>query len=334
MRRLVWLGIVFAVLWSGWWFFAASGLQSGLTRWFEDRRSDGWQAEIADTALSGFPLKLDVTLERPMLADPETGVAFEASTVMISAPTYWPGYVSLFFPQDEMLFASPSGRSTLTADTAVANLRLHPGATLEVEELALTSGPWRLDTPGGSLMSAQGLSVGMRQDVENANRYAVTLDAPSFQPGSVPRAALRIPTDWPIAFDSLTMDMTATFDRPFDRSTLETQRPQPRRIDLSLAQAAWGTLLLRGAADLDVSTTGAMTGEISLQAKNWQDMLVLAETAGILPPALQPQAENILQALARGSGNPNSIDVTLSLRDGTIFLGFIPLGQAPLLILR
>lgn len=334
MRRLIWLGCVFAVLWSGWWFFAAAGLQSGLTGWFEDRRSEGWQAEVTDTTLSGFPLKLDVTLERPMLADPETGVAVEASTLMISAPTYWPGYVSLIFPQDEIQFASPEYRSTVKAQNAVANLRLHPGAALEVEELALTSGPWVLDTPDGSLMSAQGVSVGMRQHPGTATRYDLTLDAPAFQPGSIPRAALRVPAEWPIAFDSLMMDMTVTFDRPFDRATLETQRPQPRKVDLSLAQAAWGSLLLRAAADLDVTAEGVLSGEVSLQAKNWQDMLVLAETAGVLPEALVPQAENILNALARGSGNPNSIDVSLTLREGRVFLGFIPLGQAPLLTLR
>ena len=334
MQRLVWLGVVFAILWSGWWFFAASGLQAGLTAWFEDRRQEGWQADIADTTLSGFPLKLDVALVRPLLADPETGVAFEASSLLVSAPTYWPGYVSVVFPQDEISFASPVYRSTVQAENAIANLRLHPGTALEVEQLALTSGPWALNTPDGSLIAAQGLRVSLDQDPENTSRYQATFDAPAFQPGSVPRAALRIPVDWPIAFDSLTVDMTVTFDRPIDRRTLETERPQPRRIDLSLAQAAWGTLLLRSAAELDVTDDGLLNGEVSLQAKNWQDMLTLAETAGVLPPTLRPQAENILAALARGSSNPNSIDVALSLREGNIFLGFIPLGKAPRLVLR
>jgi hypothetical protein len=63
-------------------------------------------------------------------------------------------------------------------------------------------------------------------------------------------------------------------------------------------------------------------------------MLDLAEAAGKLSRARRQQSEGILQALAQASGNPKTLDVTLSLGDGAIKLGFIPLLPSPRLLLR
>lgn len=334
MRRLVWLGAIFALMWSGWWYFAATSLQSSVTQWFEERRAEGWQADMADTRIGGYPLALGVTLERPALADPQTGVAFETTALEITAPAWWPGYVTLAFPSEDVIFANPQGRQVVRATAAQADLRLRPGTNLQVEEMALTSGPWSLTAAAGSVMAAGGLTLRMLQTPGTAEQYDFTLDAPAFEPGSLPRAALRVPADWPLAFDSLALDMTVLFDRPIDQSTLEEARPQPRRVDLRLAEAVWGTLALRSAAQLDVSDAGLLNGAVSLQARNWRGMLELAETAGALPASLRPQIENILGALARGGGNPDTLDLELTLRDGTAFIGFIPLGPAPRLILR
>lgn len=334
MRRLFTLGLVFLLSWCGWWVFAAFSLENGIARWLDDRRGEGWQAEVQDISTAGFPASIEARLVNPALADPHTGVAFEASQLVIRAPAWWPGYAQVVFPAEEMVFASPEARRSLLTHDATADLRLKPGTALELEEMALTSGAWALTAPEGSIMAAQGITMRMRQADTTAAQYDFTLQAPAFQPGSLPRRALRIPADWPIAFDSLALEMTVLFDRPFDITTLEAARPQPRRIDMPLAEAAWGKLLMRAAAGLDVSDSGLLTGEVSLQMRNWRDMLKLAETAGVLPAALRPQVENILAALARGGGNPDAIDLELSLRNGNVFLGFIPLGPAPRLVLR
>lgn len=334
MRRLVWLAVVFALLWSGWWFFASSSLQAGIETWLAERRGEGWQAEVTEISMSGYPTALDAVLQRPVLADPQTGVVFEASSLRINASAFWPGFVRLVFPADEMIFASPEQRRTAIAQDAIADLRLHPGSDLELEELALTAGRWTLAAPEGTVLGAQALTLRMRQDTEDPTRYDFMLDAPAFQPGSVPRRALRVPADWPVTFDSLALDMSVAFDRAVDRTAIEVSRPQPRRIDLRLAEAVWGTLLIRSAATLHVTETGILNGEVSLQARNWQDMLTLAESAGTLPSAMRPQIENVLSALARSGGNPDTIDVTIAVRDGTMFMGFVPLGAAPRLILR
>lgn len=334
MRRLVWLVVVFAALWSGWWYFASSSLQTGLSQWFEDRRSEGWQAEFIDLEQSGFPFELSVGLVGPALADPDTGVAFTTSKLVLEAPVWWPGHVKLVFPNDEMVFASPELRQTVVADNASADLRLHPGTSLEMEEMALTSGAWVLSEPQGSIVSADGLTLRLKQADGVPARYHFSLDAPGFQPGTLPRHTFRVPADWPVTFDRLSLEATVDFDKPLDRLTLEDARPQPHQVNLQMAEAVWGDLMFRASASLDVTSDGTLDGEVSLQARNWVEMLDLAESVGVLPSQLRPQTESILGALARGGGNEETIDVTFAIREGSMFLGFIPLGPAPKLVLR
>lgn len=334
MRRLIWFGGLVALLWSGWWFFAAVAIQNGLDRWLNDRRAEGWQADVSDLSVIGYPLRLEANLEQPVLADPQTGLAFEATTLAVQAPAYAPGTVTVTFPQDEILLATPFGRRSVLAETAEARLTLSAGTAAEVAHMSLTSGPWMISAPLGILMSADGLKVEMDQDPEQGNRYHYAIESPAFQPGDLARNAARLPGDWPKAFDSLVLDMTVDFDRPFDRRTIEDQRPQPRRIDLRIAEAVWGDLSLRFSANLDVAPDGTPDGELSIQARNWRTLLEVAQNTGTLPESLRPQLENILDALARGGGNVDALDVTLTLRDGTVFLGFIPIGAAPPILIR
>lgn len=334
MRRLIWLMVVLALSWSGWWVFVANSMRGGIEQWFSDRRAEGWQAETADTRLSGYPTSIDILLDRPALADPDTGVAFETPSMRLSAPAWWPGHMTVALPEQAMRVATPRTRHEVSAEAATAVLRLRPRSDLQVQEMDVGAGRWDITSPEGTVWGAEALTLNVRQDETKPELYAFVANAPNFTPGGVPRRQLRIPQDWPIAFDSLKLEALIRFDRPFDRRTLEDVRPQPRRIDLSVAEAAWGSLSLRSAAALDVSEDGRLTGEWSLQARNWQDILTVAENAGSLPSQLRPQLDNILAALARGSGNPDAIDVTLTLRNGQIFLGFIPLGQAPRVILR
>jgi hypothetical protein len=85
---------------------------------------------------------------------------------------------------------------------------------------------------------------------------------------------------------------------------------------------------------LDVDADGNPTGTLSLQARNWREMLAVAEASGSLPQQIRPQVERALGLLASASGNPDAIDVTLTLANGTVSLGFLPLAPAPQLILR
>ncbi|MEL6452193.1 MAG: DUF2125 domain-containing protein [Pseudomonadota bacterium] len=332
MRKLIWVIALVPLAWCAWWFAAQTGLHSTVEAWFEERRAEGWQAELGALEGGGFPVALRAGLRDVALADPDTGVAVETAALDIAAPAWWPGDVTVALEDGPILLASPLGRSTLVMEDGVMALNLHPGTALELEAMGWTAGAWHVRDGDAVQVSADSLTLTMTQ--RDGAAYALVAEARAFAPGAAARAALRLSDSLPQAFDSLALRADVTFDRPWDRRALSAQRPQPRAIDLHLAEARWGDLRINVAADLVVDGAGVPEGTLALQAENWPAMLDLAEAAGVLPAALRGQAEGVLGMLAGASGSRDTLDVELSLRGGAVYLGFLPLGPAPRLRLR
>ncbi|MDW4499808.1 DUF2125 domain-containing protein [Sulfitobacter sp. D35] len=333
MRLLLKICVVAVLAWCGWWWFAVSSMERGVAGWFEARRAEGWQADYAGITRKGFPGRLHLTIDLPAVADPETGVAVDLRSLDIEAKAWWPGDVLVDLPDEPIILANPTGRSFLTLRGQAA-LRTHPRNSLQLEHMSLTSGPWKVDDPEGNLVSADSLTLEMQQAEASPETYAFTLDAGGFQPGAQARDRFFVPEDWPVTFDRFSLEADVRFDRPWDRSALADSRPQPRRIDLQLAEAAWGDLRLKAAAELDIDARGVPEGEVQLQAQNWREILTLAEAAGALNSDFRPQLENVLGTLANLGGNPENFDVTLTFEDGRTKMGFLPLGPAPYIYLR
>lgn len=332
MRKLIWFAVLAAVLWSGWWFMASSGLRNSVSGWLEARSAEGWQAEASRIEGGGFPLRLQAGLIDLALADPRAGVAVTTDRLDILADAWWPGNVEVLLDEGPIVLASPMGRNALTMQDSVMALNLRPGTALELSALGWTSGPWSLTAHDHVLSQADDLTLTMTQ--VSGPTYDLVARATAFEPGDSIRQVFRLPQSFPRAFDSLQMNATVTFDTEWDRRALDRRRPQPRKIDLHLAEARWGDLHLDFTADLRVDENGIADGEISLRAQNWRSILDLAESSGRLRPALRRQAERLLSALAQASGNPEALDVTLDINQGMIALGFIPLAPAPRIILR
>ncbi|WP_299550100.1 DUF2125 domain-containing protein [uncultured Tateyamaria sp.] len=332
MRKVMWIVALAALAWCGWWWVASTGLRSAVQTWFDARQADGWQAELREVDGGGFPLTLHAGLRDIALADPQAGLAIQTEALDISAPAWWPGDVVVTLDDDPILVASPLGRSLLTMADGVMAMNLHPGTTLELEALGWTAGPWQVNDQDGLQMQANDLTLTMEQT--DGAQYALTASADTFAPGAPIRSNLRLPDNFPRAFDSLQLRADVTFDQSWDRRALDQRRPQPRIIELHLVEAIWGDLKFNLTADLTVDATGVPAGTVAIQAENWRKMLDMSETAGLLPTQLRSQAEGVLQALAGASGNESTLDVELSIRDGAIRLGFIPLAPAPRLILR
>lgn len=334
MGKLIKVIVVLTLLWGGWWAIASAGLKSAGTTWFDARRAEGWQADVGSIEKSGFPLRLQTRLTDIALADPETGTAVRMDQFDVSTPAYWSGYVTVTLPDTPITLASPGLRATLAAQDAQADLRLRPDTTLPLESMVLTGGEWKVDTAAGDLLGADTIDISMIQQTADAPVYDFQIDATGLTPGTLPRGFLGLPADWPLAFDTFTGSMTVGFDTVWDRRALEQRRPQPRSIDLERAQFAWGAVEMLATGNVTIDEAGLATGTISLKAENWPAMLEMAETSGYLARNVRPQVEQMLGALAQMSGQTTGLDLTISLQDGRMSMGFIPLGSAPRIVLR
>ncbi len=334
MGKLIAVVVFVAIVWAGWWAVASTGMQRGISRWLDARRDLGWQADVGSMQKLGFPMRLHTRMNDIAVADPTTGVAVGMDQMDITTPTYWPGYVTVSLPQTPITVASPTLRATVTAADADADLRLRPGRSLQLQSLGLKGGAWSVDTAAGSIAAADGIELEMAQQAADIPVYDMKVNAVDLVPGQLPRSFLRLSDDWPVAFDTFNTDLTVTFDRLWDRRALEARRPQPRVIDIKLAQFIWGEIELRGTGNLTVDEEGLASGTVTVMAENWPAILDMVESAGYLPANMRPQAEQMLNGLAQMNGQTTGLDLTITLEAGRISMGFLPLGRAPRIILR
>ena len=333
MRQLLRVLIFLAIVWSGYWAIAGYGLRNAITGWFDRQQDLGWQADFSDVEVSGYPLHHQTRLKNPALADPINGTAWSAEWIEFQSPGIWPGRQILRFAETPQRLSYFDQTATIQADDLQTELNLRPGVALELEKLALTSGPWSVTRKGTDTATGGSLALIMEQ-TEAPETYAIRISSDAFTPGEDLRALMRTAASLPQAFDTLELDLMVTFDKIWDRSALEERRPQPHTIDLHLAEVKWGELRLFAAGNLQVDEQGIPTGEMAIKAENWHDMIAMANAAGALPDQAVDPVTRALNLLAGLGGNPNALDMQLNFRDGFVALGPLPLGPAPRLILR
>lgn len=333
MRIVKWiLGLV--LLWSLFWAIAAFTLRTGITGWFDLRQAEGWQAEMSGIETGGYPWRHQTRLVDPLLADPQTGRAWSADSLLIDSPAIWPGRQTLRFAETPQYLSYFDDTEILTARNMAAKLDLEPGLALELKSMGLTSDAWSVATQDDMLAQGSALQLTMTQDEESPETYQIVLDIPEFAPGPRLRRLIGSASTLPDRFDALETQANIRFDRPWDRRALENRRPQPTRIELRRFDIIWGPLKISAAGRVDVDEQGLPEGIVNIRAENWRDMLRMAQSAGALPQAAVQSAERALGFLAGLGGRPETLDVQLNLSQGMIALGPLPLGPAPRLRLR
>lgn len=331
MRILLILVLIATGAWSAYWFVASSGVKSGFTAWFDARRAEGWVAEAQDLSVAGYPNRIDTSFTGLTLADPETGLAWEAPFFQILALSYRPNHVIAVWPPEQRI-ATPQEKFTLTSGDMRASLVVEPDSDLGLVRTTLTAEDLSIraeSAPKATRLAALTLAA-ERVAVDAAPTYRLGLSSD----GVAPALPLRLGANLPETLDALRADMTVTFDKPWNRHAIEDARPQPRQITVKLAEARWGQLELLVAGALDVDADGLPQGSLTIKARNWREILELAVATGAVPPGLSRTLEDGLSLVAGLSGNAQTIDIPLEFRRGRVFLGPVPIGPAPVLRLR
>lgn len=331
MRRLIKCLIVASLLWGGYWGLAAWALRQGFEAWFQERVREGWHAEYEHLETGGFPNRHVTEITNPVLADPGTGTAWSADWISFDSAALSPTHQRLRFADTAQRLSYFDRTLTLKAQDLVAGLDLAPGTALRLQELSLNSGAITLTDASDTSISADALSLIMRE-TESAATYDITGEIIGFTPQGLLREQL-LPA-LPAQFDRLALSATVEFDTDWDRRALELRRPQPRQISLHEAEGKWGPMRIRATGALVVDEAGRAEGAITLQADRWREMLTLFEESGLLAAQSRRNLERLVAILAGRSGHPDKLEAKLSFSRGQMLLGPLPLGPAPRFILH
>lgn len=333
MRVLIAVVIVAALGWSAVWLVGARAVDRGWERWVAARNQDGWVAFAEDTRTRGYPNRFDTTLTGVELADPETGLAWTAPFLQIFRLSYEPRHVIVTWPLTQTL-STPEQRISLSLKKGQGSLVFGRGATWPLERSSLVFDDLALDSDAGWSAALDQLLIATRPSERVPGAVNLGLDAQGIVPASAALRRLAEAGLLPGRFEYVSVDASVLFDAPWDRAAIERARPQITAIDLHVLKSKWGALELWLAGELTVDQAGLPSGTLTVKATNWREILDLAVGAGVLPKPVARSLEAGLGVLAGLAGGRQTLDVPLTLRDGRVRLGPIPLGRAPSIRLR
>lgn len=333
MKRLLIAILVAAGLWAGYWVIGAQGVKSGYSDWFDARRADGWSADYSDLALQGFPNRFDTTFTDLALADPETGWAWQAPFFQVFRLSYKPNHVIAIWP-DQQLIATPGDKFDVSSVKLQASLITEPHSNLTLSRANLVADTLQIARRGHDATTMTALHMAVQKQEGETALYRIALAADDLAPSSRFRKMVDRSGGLPRTLSAFSADVQIGFDRPWDLSAIEDSRPQPRRIDVKLAEAKWGDLELALAGELQVDDEGRPKGRLTVKARNWREMLDMAVASEAISRGFADQLAGGLNLIAGMAGNPKTLDIPLDFRRDLVFLGPVPIGEAPVLRLR
>ena len=333
LYRFLVLIIVAALGWAGYWFVGAQQIKQNTLSWFESRQAAGWIARYDTFNLRGFPNRFDSRFTKIELGEPAKGWSWSADFFHLFMLSYKPNHlIAVWSPEQQI--ATPEIKIKLRSSDIRASLVVKNPISLALERSSYKAQNVMLigDNDTGLEADLVALAV-QRQKVDNKS-YRIAVSATGLRPLAATRVQIDPEALLPRQLEVLKADLTVAFDRPWDRSALETARPQPTDIELHLARARWGKLDLNLTGQLQIDAAGWPSGEIIVKASNWRKIHDLARNSGKIPEQAIEFSRQALEFLARLKGQDSYLDLGFTLRDRKIFLGPLTIAHAPQLRLR
>jgi hypothetical protein len=327
MRKLLWAILIAAAAWSAWWFIGSTAKDRALTAWLTNRQAAGWIATTQSLDVTGYPNRFDTKIAGLELANPAQGWAWSAPFFQILALSYKPNHIIAVWP-NEQAWSTPNGTTRITSDDMRGSVKFVPSTSLALDEttidirnLRLAGADWEAGLESAIFATRRSASG------TNAHDLAFTannLDMPEFWRSLVNRAG-----NLPDVFSEAALETTLSFDRPWDRTSIENQQPLLTGFDLQKLRLHWGELQLDAIGDVKIDTEGYFVGELQLRVKNWQDILQMYVDSGALSADAASLIHSGLNVLAMLSGDPRTLNAPLTFTDGRAYIGPVWVGYAP-----
>lgn len=336
MRKLMVLIVLLTAIWSGYWVVGSNAIRQGAEDFFANAAAQGLVAEKTAVTVQGFPNRFDLQVDGLRLVDPDTGTAWEAPFVQVFAMTWKPWHIIAALPPTQQV-TLPDQKLSVSSDGVRASVRAKPATDLPLAAVivegnsltAVSSAGWTVGL-GRSVAS-----ISADEEVSNAgdapNAYVLALDVADLTPD--PKAIEKIVAEagLPPTVAVIKVLATATLSAPLDRFAGDTN-PRLTALDLSDSLITWGDLSVVAKGVITPDDQGYASGRIEIAVTNYQRLVPALVAAGAIKPEISQTVGNMLDAMAKESGDPNLLQLPLILQDGRVSLGPLPLGDAPLLL--
>ena len=324
MRGFMVAVLALGVLWGGYWFVGSSALQKGVEGWFAGQVAAGRVAGNSGVEVHGFPNRFDLTVTDVHLADPVTGIGWDAPFAQVFSMTWKPWHLIAALPNTQTM-TLPDQSVVVESTKLQGSLKLVPGVALALDTAVVDGADLVATSSLGWILRAARVEVASRRDASAADGHEVNVKVT----GLVPDAALLAGVPGlPGVVEVAQVDVVAGFSAPIDRFAPDT-RPQLVALTVKNATVRWGDLLVAAKGAVAADAQGLAEGRIDIHIEGWQKLVPVAVAMGLIKAEVTPTAEKMMGLMAAQSADGKSLDLPLVLAAGRMSLGPVPLGPAP-----
>ena len=293
----------------------------------------GWVAEYSDLVVQGFPNRFDAKVKGLHLADPNVGWAWTAPEFQMLALSYKPNHFIAVWPHEQKI---SSLHETITIETSDmrSSVVFSANTALALERTVLIMEDVTLTSSADWVSQMRKATLTTDRSQGSAFAYDIGFQADELKPAHIFKAIVDPDNALPDTFETVRVRTTAHFDAAWDRHAIEGNKPILTKLDIADLSANWGELDFQATGTLALDAQGYPTGKIAIRAKNWKDMINVGVSAGLIPAEIAGPLETGLGLVARLSGNPDTIDAPLQFSKRLMYLGPIPIGPAPQLLIN
>ncbi|HEY5167632.1 MAG TPA: DUF2125 domain-containing protein [Pseudolabrys sp.] len=362
-RRYISLLILIAALFGGWswlWHYAAGKAEATIDGWRAREAKSGRIYDCGSQAIGGYPFRIEVNCDRAsaLFRSNQPPVEIKTTGILIAAQIYQPTLLIGEF-HGPLTIADPGQAPSIVANWKLAQSSVR-GTPAAPERVSLVFDRPVVDRMSGgtqqNLLRAKRVEIhGRMAEGSAANRPVIEIvlrldhaSAPDFHPA----AAEPIDADITAVLRGLT-DFSA---KPWPVRFREMQAADGR-IDVTQARVQQGETIAVGSGSISLNPSGRLEGQLRvtvaglepfLNSIGAQQMVQSSPTVDKLAGALDRLAPGLGNVARQQAGANISLGVnllgeqttlegkravTLPLRfnDGSVFLGPIPIGNAPAL---
>jgi hypothetical protein len=322
MRWLTGLVLVLGCLWGGYWFVGERGFETAARDWFDTLAASGKVATNSGLEVHGFPNRFDLTVTEPQLADPASGLGWQAPFFQVLSLSYKPWHVIAAFPPEQRLTLPHEGM-IVRSGKLQASVVVKPQPALPLDRFTLIGNTIEADGDRGWVVKAETLQFATRLDESRVNRHEIGLNVTNLVPDAALMAVFA--GALPSQVGLIRVDAHIGFTGPIDRQAL-TSPPQIASVELDNLRIEWGQMQVTAQGNVTADAAGFAEGNGVLQLKNWRVALDVAQSMGILSQKDRKLWEQAAMFLAKQS---DSLDLPLQFKNGRSFIGPLAVGPAP-----
>lgn len=314
MRFLLWLIVIVSVLWGGYWVVGSHLVEKKSIAAIEQANQSGYEINYSSLNTSGFPNRFDTTIEDIDLRTP-SNIQWIAPFFQVFALSYKPYHLIAVWPHEQSISFGDRRLGLVSTDLR-ASLVVEANATFALNRFQLSGAGLALQEAGGAPLLVDELSIATRQGGE-----AFSHDL------SIIANRVTLPTlVGSHDVDNIMVDANLIFDGPIGNTEVP---PMLTRLSLKTASIAQNASQVLVSGDLTFDTGGYASGSLTLTAKNWENGFRTLQELNLIPADYADNLRGVLAALANANGDSTNIAAPLSVKRGTVMLGFLPLGVIP-----